>query len=442
MPPSPHTGNRGQFSLRRIFAIAIGILFGSYVFAFVSNPAQWKYASAMNDLEQGNIDLAIEKMQEAIDVSGDTVMKLRLAQVYAENNQAALGITLCDQVLEENPDSEPARLLRSFCLQHQKRFQDALDEYKKVLSSKSDLSPVELNNLAYYRSLAREDLPKADRQISKALSKIRTQPWGVPYAVPLQVRSAVAIGVVSRKVHKETLAIRLLGHQITQRMDAWRRQNIAIKRLTSTIIGMTFPLRENTLKNIDALRNNQETHREALGLMLTIRAILHQDLGSPQCVSKDIQLLDEISMDFESLKDELPNEMESLSVLENATTYLDTRGFIKTRMRWQTPEVKKWAAYLRMQGPGMVSSYELALEDLNLAVASARLFQLATNGPLFNRYDLSPRYVMDKRAESLRTLAVLLSHRQEAHEKHGNMTAAKKDAAEIKELGMDKDSLF
>ena len=441
MPSDNETPSTRRPSRRWLFYLPLVALLAAWTAMFVGDTAQWKLASALNDLEAGEVDLAIDKLQQAIDGTSDNAMlKLQLARIYAENEQAKLGISLCDQVLKEDPKNVAALDTRSRCLQYLERFDEALHDYQKSVSDETKLSIVALNNIAYFRALADEDLVKAARQIDEAIGKIRTTPWGAPYAVPLKIRSVVAIGLIARHVKRETDALKQLDKHIDKLLDEWRRNQIAVKQLTSAFADLEFPILKPALNRINNVRSIQQVRRESLGLMLTVRALLHQDLASPRCVSKDLQLLKELSLDFDKIRKELPSDVEAVRVLETAMTFLDTRGFVSARMRWQKPEVQRWAKYLGMNQTGVLSSYEIALEDLDLAVESAELYHLAIRGPLYNRYELPPHYVKRLRHNSKRTIAVLRYHRMEAHLKQKNQAAASEDKARIKQLGLSPDA--
>ncbi|MEL7497197.1 MAG: hypothetical protein AAFN77_06270 [Planctomycetota bacterium] len=401
--------------------------------------AKWQYADAINQYEAGKTDEAIAQLQDIIDNTSDNdEMKLKLAEMYASHEQADLGISLCDEYLEKYPDSVEARRVRSECLQYLARFEEALNDYQESLAGLAKLNPTQLNNLAYFRTLAKNDLPLAAKQIDEAIREMRFTNWGCRYQVPLTVRCSVAIGLIARHVDQQEAAAKALDQQINLELVEWARKKSNGRQLTALFTAAQFPFDEKTEDRINRSRDVVELSRQSLALLLATRCLVNEDLGKSDLVDNDRRLISQLDFDFEQLVAELPTDLACLEVLRrNATVFLDTRGFVTAQLPWQSEDVHRWSKSLEMDSPGLLASYEMALQDLDLSIAAAELNYLAVRSPLYNRYDYPIEFVEFLKNGFKRTLAVLRYHRMQAHLKAGKKQLAQLDADRIKELGLD-----
>ncbi len=415
----------------------------------------------MNLAEEGELVEAIELMEEALKRSpNDCSIKLRLARLLAENGQGELGIGHCDECLETRPHNGMARQVRSSCLQYLGRFEESLEEYKECLSGTVSRSPVEKNNLAYFRALANKELDKAARDIQSAIESIESESWGCRYLVPLQVRTAVSAGLISRHIDRQASALCPLTSKIEQYKQRMAKQSELIRNMIALEMQIEFPFGKQTENQLLFARGNHEVQRNCLGLLCTTRALVLEDLGQSCDADKDRAYVEELGFDFDELVMELPSDESCLQELENSF-FLDTRGFISSLREWENEErgtefyVSSGnipdddaisAAALRpakATARKLVippSSYEDALEDLDFAVLAARYGQLALDSPLYNRPDISARQVKISKRHSKRLTAVLLYHRMQIHLRGGNQKAAAIDQRRIERLGLQPDS--
>jgi hypothetical protein len=202
--------------------------------------------------------------------------------------------------------------------------------------------------------------------------------------------------------------------------------------------------------------------------MLVTRALLHQDLGDHEACNQDRFRVQELGFDSNELVGQLPSEQQCLMALEQATTFLDTRGFIMGLLPWQTVEFERMnaggeeASSMKLNELRVVlddeedpfedppsqqstaqrlrsSSYAQALFDMDLAVAAVETWRLTMASPLYNSPD-NPVNQMKKRQQDLRyTHAVLLYHRMLIHRRQGNDEATELDEQKILELGFVPD---
>lgn len=422
--------------------------------------AQWKYAQAINDYDSGDLDSAIENMKQAIASTDDRSMKLVLATIYYENGQGDLGLAICDELLESQPGSADTLYTRAICLQHLGRFKESLRDYQESLSGIGALGTDELNNLAYFRGLAGVDLTEAAYQIQKAIDTKEKEEWGSQFrAVSLRVRAAVAIGLISRHLDQQELAVGVLDKMIERIEPEWQNQLSLINQLVAANMALSFPLDQDKQESItNNFRGLFERSSQSLGLLLVARCLVNEDLKNFDQVDCDRRLIAEMGLDFEELINALPSDDDCLfdrpsnfsesifspgkpiaSPINLAAVYLDTRGFVMARQPWHSDDVVQWRRFLKMDSGNLLCTYEEALIDLDLAVAAGELKHAAAFSPLANRNSVPIKSVRHSRKTSGHDLAVLRYHRMQAHMKAGNTKAAEIDRDRVESLGFKAD---
>lgn len=441
--------------------------------------AKWNFARAMNLAEAGHLEEAIELMEDALEqVPDDRQIKLNLARLLAENGQGELGIGHCDEHLESNPNDKLARHIRSTCLQYLGRFDQSLCDYKQSLSGRVSRTPVELNNLAYYRALAKKELAKAAVDIQSAIQSEEEEYWGCSYIVPLQVRTAVSAGLIARHIDQREQVLPLLVAKIEQYEQNLAIQDSMIKSLITqemqdpTIVGDDMnsnssdslsndAVRENRLYTLDlhsrfpfgekleqvlmSARSRREVEKNCLGVLLATRALIHEDLNCHRSSDRDRRRIQQLGFSVEKLIEELPNDQACLTTFRKACLFLDTRGFVSARRPWRGEQRGLSIDSLRDFAKTRIStnqeikippsSYREALEDLDIAVLASQFMELALRSSLYNSPDLSAQQVEIRKKMATRMTAVLLYHRMEIHLRGGNQQAADKDQLSIQRLG-------
>ncbi len=435
--------------------------------------AKWNFARAMNLAEAGQLEEAIALMEIALQQApGDRQITLSLANLLAENGQGELGIGHCDEFLESNPNDKLAHQIRSTCLQYLGRFDQSLCDYKRCLSGHVSRTPIERNNLAYYRALARKELSRAAQDIQLAIESEEGEYWGCSYAVPLQVRTAVAAGLIARHLERHVGVLKPLNSKIDQYEHRLARQDSMIKSLIvremqeQALVDRTlenefikprgakpisegalfqldlhtdFPFREKFEKALLYARGIKQVQTNCLGVMLATRALIHEDLDCHRSADMDRRRIQELGFDFAELAQELPDDTASLATLRKASLYLDTRGFISGRREWNNEPATAIEGNSQARQaftPGVApSSYRESLEDLDFAVLAAQYMELALNSSLYNSPELTAQQVEQKKKMATRMTAVLLYHRMEVHLRAGNKSAADDDQHNIERLG-------
>ncbi|MCP4095235.1 MAG: hypothetical protein GY748_03225 [Planctomycetaceae bacterium] len=432
--------------------------------------AKWNFAKAMNLAEAGQSEEAMEVMEIAFREAPDNrQIKLAYANMLAENDQGELGITLCDEILELTPEDELAHQVRSTCFQYLGEFDLALENYKRHLSGKMSRTPIELNNLAYFRALARKELSRANRDINKAIDSEELEYWGCNYIVPLDVRTAISVGLLSRTLNQREQALAELDRRINtyeskletqvsfiqgvvtelmQENPPEIQQSISTEQVTvgpppveTTESKASFPFGEKLEKGISNARALKQIDKNSLAVMLATRALINEDLGAVALADRDRKRLQQLGLDFKTLATSLPNAEACLTQLQKASMYLDTRGFVSGRRNWQSTALPSFD-----QSPGILntpSSYENALDDLDCAVLASEFTELALKSSLYNTPDFSAQQIARRKKMARRMTAVLIYHRMEIHRRAGNKQAAAQDKKIIEDLGFEANgSLF
>jgi tetratricopeptide (TPR) repeat protein len=439
--------------------------------------AKWNFASAMNLAESGQAEEAIEVMELAFRAAPDNrQIKLAYANLLAENDQGELGITLCDEILELTPEDKLAHQIRSTCFQYLGEFDLALENYKRHLSGKITRTPIELNNLAYFRTLARKELSRANRDINSAIDSEETEYWGCSYIVPLEVRTAVAIGLLSRTLNQRDRALEELNKKIDDYETKLERQtsfiqsivtqlmqenapsanpspargNASVEKMDST---MNFSFGEKLEKGIHNARALKQIDKNSLGVMLATRALLNEDIGDLALADRDRRRLEQLELNFTNLAAGLPSAEACLTQLQKASMYLDTRGFVSGRRNWKFSPPANSSNNLEQAAVNQIallnpiadppSSYVDALTDLDCAILASEFMELALKSSLYNTPDFSAQQIAQRQKMATRMTAVLIYHRMEIHRRAGKERAADQDRQIIENLGFEADgSLF
>ena len=424
----------------------------------------------MNLAEAGQSEEAMEVMEIAFREAPDNrQIKLAYANMLAENDQGELGITLCDEILELTPEDELAHQVRSTCFQYLGEFDLALENYKRHLSGKMSRTPIELNNLAYFRALARKELSRANRDINKAIDSEELEYWGCNYIVPLDVRTAISVGLLSRTLNQREQALVELDRRITtyeskletqisfiqgvvtelmQENPPEIQQSISTEQVTAetppvetTESKASFPFGEKLEKGIANARALKQIDKNSLAVMLATRALINEDLGAFALADRDRKRLQQLGLDFKTLATSLPNAEACLTQLQKASMYLDTRGFVSGRRNWQSTALPSFDQ--RPEILNTPSSYENALDDLDCAVLASEFTELALKSSLYNTPDFSAQQIARRKKMARRMTAVLIYHRMEIHRRAGNKQAAARDKEIIEDLGFEANgSLF
>jgi len=389
--------------------------------------AKWDLARAQNSYESGDLSGAIEFLESAHEKlpQGDYI-KLLLAKRYAENGQGELGVGMCNEYLKDHPNDVEGFAARSQCWQYQGKFDEGLADYKRSLSDHVGRDTGELNNLAYNRALAGKEIDKATAGIQTAIKSFSSALMpvkGSGVRIPLQVGTAVFAGVVSRSIGKHEEAIEVLDNKIEQYEEKLSVSTEILKTLVTGLLRNREKLSKKEESGVEKIRSSLQGQKESLAAMLSIRALVLEDLGEEERADRDRLAVKELDFELEEICNRLPSDFHCLAALREASMLLDTRGFVLGRQQWTTDE------HLQL----------LLAADLDLAILAARFEHLGLESSLCNSTELAPEDVKKWKKHNKKTRAVLLYHRKLVHLREGNEEAAAADQKSIDELGF-KDS--
>lgn len=420
------------------------ILFALSATGCGSERAKWSLAESENLYEDGDLAGAVAALEKTAELApNDENIKLHLAQRYAENGQYELGLGICNEYIKSHPDDVRGYHTRFNCHLFKSNFSEALADYKKSLSANASRSLKELNNLAYFRGLAEEEIDKAAIEIQTAINKIeKSGNWGSPLRITLQARALVVAGLISRHIDQQQVALIHLDKKINSYELEIDAQTVRLKRLVAGEIHRGVPFG----KNIDAIllktRGRIENVSTHLAALLATRALVYEDLGEHEKADTDRLKLEQLNFKFEDFVRRLPSDSWCVHSLSSVSMYLDTRGFVLGRQTWAEND-PLWTMIGGSEIPPLaVSNYESALEDLDLAILASRFYELAIDTSLYNTPEFSAKAISQEKRSAKRSTAVLLHHRREIHLRGGNQEAAAKDEKEIEQLGFKGCSLF
>jgi tetratricopeptide (TPR) repeat protein len=432
----------GFFAGGAAIALILAIAFSS----FGSGQAKWKFARAKILAGSGETEQAISLMEEAlVQLPGNAEIKFSLAHLLAENGQGELAIGHCDELLDADPNNVTALGHRSLCLQSLGRFDESLADYKASLAGHVSRTPTELNHLAYFRGLANKELDKAASEVQLAIDEIEKRPDGFAYSFSMHDKATIAAGLISRHIGHQEEVLGALNLKIKQYERFNERNSALLRRRITLEVQRSFPIEEQVESELLNVRANLEVQRQMLGLLYVTRALAYEDLGCCKNADADRVKLGQLGLEFDKIALGLPADEMCLRVLGSANYLLDTRGFISGLRDWKSASELE-AITLAIQAGELAmptvlpGSYQLALEDLNLAVLSARYSQLALNTSLYNNPEHSAARMEGKKRMARRMTAVLVYHRMNVHLKAGNQCAADEDRRRIIELGFCPDS--
>ena len=177
-----------------------------------------------------------------------------------------------------------------------------------------------------------------------------------------------------------------------------------------------WPPEDDKNKKKKAVNTRKEDAAHALATLLTLRALVYQDLGEEQRSCADRRQVIKLGYEPEEIADMMPTFADCVFQLELVSMVLDTRGCVHYQL----------------------NEFPSALADLNIAVMGQEaLVDVAEFTPRTTREaSLDPRQQFEQFVRGpQRTLATLLFHRSWARRSVGDETGAREDVANIRDLG-------
>ncbi len=426
------------------FLIAIALLI-PLATGCQSEIAKWNFAAAVLEAEAEDLNAAIPKMREALAIIGDQpTWKLELASHLADIGDPQ-SVQLCDEVLGsawvtgDQNRRKSVMHLKSRGLQSIGDFEAALENCKKGMEDHVSRSIVELNELAYHRALADQELMLAMKDIDKAFSEMENSRWQSGIYLSMATKTVIAIGLISREMDtvQKRKALNLLNHRIERLEVDFETMRSLVSQILFVQIQTEFPLNELSENQTRLARNRQDTFRGELASALTVRALLQQDLGHDQRCNDDRYRVQELGLEASALAVQMPDRFQCFVWLEMAMMVLDTRGFIVGKLPWSGTSV---ALTEIPQDPSFRSgSFSEAITNLDLAVEAVQSLRSAMEQSVFNSSQFSVAATKNYLKSLHRNEAVLLYHRMLVQNRQGNTEATAVDEQRIRKLGFTPD---
>ena len=447
---SPNPPANSETWLTRLGQTVVLIAFASFavvpllMYGCAGETERWRAAAAINLYEDGQTDLAIERMEEiAGSSSTEPLLQLQLAQMFAMNERGAEGLEICDRLMEQTESSrmkDGIRGVRVNCLQATGRFKAALEEYKSTLPRPAN-SPSDkwrnLNNLAYFRALAGTELDAAFKEIQQAINGQESAPVrskelkellvlnaeaATRSPLSLRTRALLAAVVVSRELDCRENVLPILSRFIQEYEQSLNATERSVTAAVYDQIKKSFPLTAvQTRSTTDQKRTDRWLTVQELAYLRTARALLFQDKDQVTECDRDRQRVKQLGLDAEVIASKLPRGVDCLRIFNASTMTLDTRGFVRYR------------------GATRPSQLVQAKFDMDVAVLAAELNRKTFDSPMRNSTEEVGDVRLARRGAK-RTHAVLLYHRMLVNRTLRNEQGAKQDETLIRELGFPPDA--
>ena len=388
-------------------------------------PQRWEAAQAMLQHEEGDQKAALKSLQRlAPMLPDDDYVQTKLVNWLAENGQADEAIQHCNQQLMRDPDSREWLNMKLEAECDAGDFKAAWQTFQQLRDSGTQhvaRSPGELNDQAYFRALAEDDLATAAKEIQLAVSTTTRHSGVADFQVPLPTQALVAAGLIAR--HKESQEIVL--PQLSRRIEVSRRalddrEDLLVDSLAK-LTENSFPLNERQEASLNEIREKIELRRRELAFLLVCRALICENLDQPDRCDRDrVQVVD-LGFEPQLVADMLPEHSVCQPLAMRAVTYLDTRALVLTKMPWTDPNEL-------IDG---ISTGRDAITDLNIAVAVSEVIDCLMNS--------ATEFSEKEQAGFRKVFAAVLHHRVMANRKAGDTESVALDRTRIESLGFDAD---
>ena len=441
-PPSSLFASRVAVVALLLLVILPIVFFGRY-----GEIDRWRAAHAMEAWLDGDREASIQTLTKITErLPNDHRLKLVLGEWLLEEYQAEKALELGESIPVQFQGPRSESLVQNSLISLGKR-KEALEAYRKANPAEKSRGYLEnlyhRNALAYFQALAEVDLDLALKNSDFVIDEVAyawNREQGIPLSAHLQGLFCTAYiyhevmlewtGDESQRAAFGEKAIAILSGAIAHleeevsQTDQRAPEDGANSQVTSGADGSTNESSDlNEVGQDEAGQGSalSESNRlkslsETLQLLLTLRALVYQNLGEKESSYTDRKQVVELGGDPELIADAFPSMEAFMFQLSQVSMILDTRGCV---------------LYARNDIPG-------ALSDLNIAVMGQEaLVDAAFLTPRNGREtSLDPRQQFEEFVKApQRTLAALLFHRSWARRSVGDTEGASDDLTKIRELG-------
>ncbi|MDG2012719.1 MAG: hypothetical protein P8J33_04400 [Pirellulaceae bacterium] len=444
-PFEPQSTKRQGVNRLAILALVLMVLVPVLYFSWFAEGDRWRAAQAMEAWLDGEKEESIQTLTEITDrLPNEHRLKLVLGEWLLEDYQAEKALDLARSIPEQFQDQRSQMLVQN-CLMALDRRSEALDAYRAANPANEARDyQAELfhkNALSYFQSLAGVELPLALKNSNYVLGEISffwNQAQALPLSVHLQGLFCTAViyyeqiqrfqdDAEKQQMYAEKATAILSGAiaHLTEEVASWEKDLPTDAPPNSEDDAPASEgqeeLADDSLNEAEAEEAQEEASQQdeltrALQVLLTLRALIYQQMQQEELSFADRRQILELGGDPETLANALPSFDECTFQLELVAMVLDTRGCVNYEL----------------------NEIPAALSDLNVAVLGQEaLVDVAFLTPRNGREtSLDPRqqyeeFVVNRQ----RTLAALLFHRSWVRRAAGNDRGAQEDLARIRQLG-------
>lgn len=414
----PEKSNRFLVPLMFFGLVLIPVLY----YGYYSELARWKAARGELIYKQGDATTGIQFLEESVELAPhDNGLQLQLASKLMEHGRAEQALEIIEAVIGKSVDPQPALRLKANCLLYLDRPEEALITLKNISDYLMPVDfdePIRLNELAYFRALAKKELEIAEENIRDAISIFEKQIWLLDKeAMPLIDQTLVATTLIARQVQRYDLVEVLLKRQIEVNFERLRQLRNQNNDTIYTLMGGRLSLSESVESNIWYRQLLDFSQQQSLSVLLAVRALVFQDLGQTEMSDQDrlrVELLDHHADEILEL---IPDDWTLMTIMLNGAMFLDTRAMVN---------------HARIAG------HPDALLDLDVSIAALQVLRQTNDGRLQNTIR-DERGEFFARNELNRHEATIRSHRAQVLFSRGENEKAEQDWLMMEKLGFDRD---
>ncbi len=402
--------------------------------------ARWQAAVAVNRVQhgQGDVEKSTDVLLQAASLNlNDDHAMFGIAQVLLDHGHAEEALELAE-VVSENPEMQYAGnnlMVRS--LNHLGRFNDSLVVYKSIAKQLKEFEDSQdstaswldglvgttdtllqvrsqrLNGLAYHQALAGQELSLAQDNIEEVIDGLSAQLWlPVKARISFVERTMISIALIGRQVDRSQDVLDLLDRYLARLESASDAQEAEMLETVNDELSLDFPFSRKVEKSIRQRAVAYRLGRERIATLLVVRALILDDLGQLARCDQDRFEVTEMGIDPDQVVQEFPDDIECLRTLEQAATYLDTRGVVKLKQ-------------------GKLTS---ANQDFDLAITAIEVLNQSFAGGIQNSVmNEGGRFFRESRSRELE--ASVLYHRMQLAEEMDDQEKVDDDRRRIEELG-------